>query len=147
MKIYVDADACPVTDIIIEEAKTYQLNVIVVKSYSHFSIKETPQHVTVKYVDDGSDAVDYRIVQMVQRNDLVITQDYGLAALCLEKGCQVMHHVGFIYSKEKINRMLQERHVNAKARKAGVRTKGPKKFTDDQKNSFRMKLRKLLEVH
>ncbi len=145
MKIYVDADACPVTDIIIEEAKTYQIDVIVVKSYSHFSIKETPEHVTVKYVDDGADAVDYRIVEMVLPNDLVITQDYGLAAICLEKDCHVMHHVGFIYSKEKINQMLQERHVNAKARKAGVRTKGPKKFTEDQKNSFRLKLRKLLE--
>ncbi|MFD2656140.1 MULTISPECIES: YaiI/YqxD family protein [Gracilibacillus] len=147
MKIFVDADACPVTEIIIDEARRFLIDVVLVKSYSHFSLQDTPKHVTVKYVDDGADAVDYRIVQMVQRNDLVITQDYGLAALCLEKGCYCLHHVGFTYSKDKINQMLQERHVNAKARKAGIRTKGPKKFTDEQKNSFRMKLRKLLELH
>ncbi|MGN8646983.1 YaiI/YqxD family protein [Gracilibacillus sp. HCP3S3_G5_1] len=145
MKIYVDADACPVTDIVIEETKAFQIDVVVVKSYSHFSMKETPEHVKVKYVDDGADAVDYRIVQMIRPDDLVITQDYGLAALCLEKDCHVMHHLGFTYSKDKINRMLQERHVNAKARKAGLRTKGPKKITEEQKNSFRLKLRKLLE--
>ncbi|MDX8046216.1 YaiI/YqxD family protein [Gracilibacillus sp. S3-1-1] len=145
MNIYVDADACPVTDMIIEEAKLFQLDVVLVKSYSHFSMKETPSHVSIKYVDDGADAADYRIVQMVKHGDVVVTQDYGLAALCLEKGCHVIHHIGFRYTKDKIDQMLQERHINAQARKAGIRTKGPKKFSEEQKNSFRLKLRKLLE--
>ncbi|UOQ47675.1 YaiI/YqxD family protein [Gracilibacillus caseinilyticus] len=146
MKIFVDADACPVVDIIIEEAGRYDLDVVLVRSYSHFSMKDYPKHVEVKYVDDGADAADYQIVRMVSKEDVVITQDYGLAALCLPKGSYVMHHIGFRYTKEKIDRMLQERHLNAKARKAGQRTKGPKKFTEEQKESFRCKFRKLLET-
>ncbi|SHN18309.1 YaiI/YqxD family protein [Gracilibacillus kekensis] len=142
MHIFVDADACPVVDIIIAEANAKEIEVTLVKSYNHFSMKEHPAHVTVKYVDDGADSADYRIVQMIQKNDLVITQDYGLASLCLEKGCFCMHHKGFRYTKEKMDQMLQERHINAKARKAGYRTKGPKKFTEEQKENFRNKLRR-----
>ncbi|GAE91446.1 hypothetical protein JCM21714_395 [Gracilibacillus boraciitolerans JCM 21714] len=108
-------------------------------------MQEYPEHVSIKYVDDGADAADYRIVQLAGKKDLVITQDYGLASLCLEKDCIVLHHKGFRYTKEKMDQMLEERHINAQARKAGLRTKGPKKFSEEQRDSFRIKLRKLLD--
>src|SRR5699024_11138703 len=133
--ILVDADACPVVDIIIEETNKSAIPVMLVKSYSHFSMKEYPKHVSVKYIDDGADAVDYKIVGMVNKEDIVVTQEYGLAALCLQKDYKVLHHVGFAYSRGKIDQMLQERHQSAKARKAGFKTKGPKKLSDEQKNS------------
>ncbi|SER10934.1 hypothetical protein SAMN04487944_101259 [Gracilibacillus ureilyticus] len=144
MRIFVDADACPVTDLIINEAKSFNIQVTLVKSYNHFSLQNYPDHVKVTYVDTGADAADYKIIGMVKPNDLIITQDYGLAALGLEKGCYVLHHVGFFYSKQRIDQMLEERHRNAKARKAGYRTKGPKKLEDSQKENFRKTLRKFL---
>ncbi|WP_163539265.1 YaiI/YqxD family protein [Gracilibacillus sp. YIM 98692] len=146
MYIFVDADACPVVDIIVDEAKKYTIQVKLVRSYSHYSHQDYPSHVSISYVDNGADAVDYHIMGQAQRNDIVVTQDYGLAALALEKGCNVLHHAGFLYTEQKIDRMLQERHVKAKARKAGFRTKGPKKLTDKQKESFRLQLRKLLSI-
>ncbi|MFC4404436.1 YaiI/YqxD family protein [Gracilibacillus xinjiangensis] len=145
MRIYVDADACPVVDTIINEAKTYNTEVILVKSYNHYSLQEYPDHVKVSYVDSGADAADYKIVGLAKQHDLIVTQDYGLAALGLEKGCYVLHHVGFHYTKERIDQMLDERHRKAKARKAGFRTKGPKKLEQTQKESFRNSLRKLLD--
>ncbi|ENH97274.1 hypothetical protein J416_04628 [Gracilibacillus halophilus YIM-C55.5] len=145
MKILVDADACPVVDTIIEEVEPYQLPVTLVRSYNHFSMQMYPSFVTVSYVDSGADAADYKIVQLSTPGDIIVTQDYGLAALGLEQGCTVIHHSGFIYKSERIDQMLQERHINAKARKAGHRTKGPKKLTAEQKMSFRKTLRKLLQ--
>ncbi|GAB2555463.1 YaiI/YqxD family protein [Gracilibacillus alcaliphilus] len=147
MKVIVDADACPVTNIIIEETEGIAIPVTLVKNYNHFSMETYPDHVTVTYVDDGADEADYRIVQLVGSEDIVVTQDYGLASLCLQKDCHVLHHKGFRYRKEKIDQMLQERHMSAKMRKAGKRTKGPKKLTNEDKDSFRNALRKLLPYH
>lgn len=147
MQIIVDADACPVVDIISEEAKKENCQVILVKSYSHFTLKDYPSHVSTKYVDEGADSADYTIVQLARKNDIVVTQDYGLAALCLEKDCHVLHHAGFAYSKAKMDQMLQQRHQNAMMRKAGYRTKGPKKLSAEQKNSFRITLQKLLTAN
>ncbi len=146
MKIIVDADACPVVDHTIAVAKLYEIKVLLVKSYSHFSLVEYPDHVEVSYVDPGHDAADYKIVGLSSANDIIVTQDYGLAALALERGCQVIHHVGFIYSKDKIDQMLEDRHFSAQARKAGLRTKGPKKLKAEQKEHFAKNLRKLCEA-
>ncbi|PWU68720.1 MULTISPECIES: YaiI/YqxD family protein [Gracilibacillus] len=146
MEIYVDADACPVVDTILEEVIGKNITVHLVRSYSHYSHQDYPSFVKVTYVDTGSDAVDYRIIGMAKAKDIIVTQDYGLAALGLEKNCYVIHHIGFLYSKKKIDQMLEERHLKAKARKAGLRTKGPKKLSNDQKESFRHQLRKLIQT-
>ncbi|WP_066193525.1 MULTISPECIES: YaiI/YqxD family protein [Gracilibacillus] len=144
MQIIVDADACPVTDIVIQETAAFHIAVTLVKNYNHFSMEAYPDHVKVTYVDDGADEADYRIVKLAHPGDVVVTQDFGLASLCLQKDCLVLHHKGFLYRKEKIDQMLQERHISAKMRKAGKRTKGPKKLTKEHKESFRSTLRKLL---
>ncbi|MUK89387.1 YaiI/YqxD family protein [Ornithinibacillus sp. L9] len=136
MKIYIDADASPVKDIVIKIAKKAQIPVILVKSFSHFSHDEEIDGVETVYVDTGADAADYRIMKLAQKNDIIITQDYGLASLGLGKGCIVLHHKGFAYTNENIDQLLQTRHASAKARRSGQKTKGPKPFTDQEKKKF-----------
>ncbi|WP_331713698.1 YaiI/YqxD family protein [Lentibacillus sp. JNUCC-1] len=137
MMIFVDADASPVNNIVIEEAQKEGLPVKLVKSINHFSHDEKQPGVETIYVDAGADAADYRITGLVARGDIVITQDYGLASLCLAKGCYVLHHKGFAYTADNIDRLLTMRHAGAKARRAGYKTKGPKALTDEDKNTFR----------
>jgi hypothetical protein len=145
LKIYVDADACPVKDIIIEEAVKRDYLVHLVTSISHFSLQEYPLGVEITYVDNGKEAADYRIMQLAQKHDLVITQDYGLASLALAKGCIVLHHKGFRYTDKNMDSLLQSRYLSAQARKAGQRTKGPKAFTKEDKELFRKRFVRVLE--
>lgn len=137
MKIYVDADACPVKDIIISEATDFGIEVILVSSFSHFSNAEQPSGVKTIYVDSGAEAADYRIVKLVEKGDMIVTQDYGLASLGLAKGIIVLHHKGFRYTNENIDQLLQTRYLSAMARKGGQRTKGPKPFTAEDREQFR----------
>jgi uncharacterized protein YaiI (UPF0178 family) len=137
MKIYVDADACPVKDVIISEASVADIPVILVTSFSHFSNAEQPSGVEIIYVDSGADAADYRIMKLAESGDIIVTQDYGLASLGLAKGCIVLHHKGFAYTNENIDQLLQTRYLSAMARKSGKRTKGPKPFTGEDREQFR----------
>lgn len=145
MKIYVDADASPVNDIVISVAGKIKIPVILVKSFDHFSNQEEADGVETVYVDSGADAADYRIMQLAKRGDVLITQDYGLASLALGKGCIVLHHKGFTYTNDNIDQLLQSRHASAKARRSGHKTKGPKPFTAEDKQKFKTLLVKMLE--
>lgn len=136
MKILVDADACPVKEIIIYETKKLQIPVTLVSSFSHFSSQEYPEHVETVYVEAGPDAADFKIVQLANKEDIIVTQDYGLASLLLPKDCIVLHHKGFEYKSETIDTMLQTRHLSAIARKSGQRTKGPKAMSLEDKEKF-----------
>jgi uncharacterized protein YaiI (UPF0178 family) len=144
MKIYVDADACPVKDIIISEARNAEIPVILVTSFSHYSNVEQPSGVEIIYVDAGADAADYRIMKLAGSGDIIVTQDYGLASLGLAKGCIVLHHKGFSYTNENIDQLLQTRYLSAMARKSGKRTKGPKPFTAEDKEKFRELFKKVI---
>ncbi|MDW4225722.1 YaiI/YqxD family protein [Staphylococcus saprophyticus] len=135
-QVIIDGDACPVTNSIIELTKGTGIFVTVVRSFSHFSTVIQPEHVHIIYVDDGPDAVDYRIVKLVHSDDLVVTQDYGLASLLLNKAKIVMHHKGFIYNQENINTLLEQRHASAQFRKSGGRTKGPAAFAEEDVSKF-----------
>lgn len=145
MVIYVDADACPVKDIIIKEATSFQIPVVLVTSFSHFSNEEDPDGVETIYVDTGADSADYRIMKLAQKKDIIVTQDYGLASLGLAKGCMVLHHKGFAYTNENIDQLLQSRYLNAMARKSGKRTKGPKPFKEEDRRQFTDYFRSILE--
>lgn len=147
MKIYVDADACPVKQEIITVAKQANIPVVMVQSFAHFSHSVYPPEVEMIYVDQGVDATDYRILQLTQPGDLIITQDYGLASLLLAKKCLVLHHKGFMYTEENINHLLQARYVNAQKRKSGQRTKGPKPLTKEDKQTFVELLQQLIIKH
>ncbi|MFC7063785.1 YaiI/YqxD family protein [Halobacillus seohaensis] len=144
MKIYVDADACPVKDIIISESTNEEIPVILVSSFSHYSNLEQQSWVETIYVDSGPDAADYRIMKLAENGDIIVTQDYGLASLALAKGCTVLHHKGFIYTHENIDQLLETRYLSAMARKSGKRTKGPKPFTLEDQENFRGVLKKAI---
>jgi uncharacterized protein len=144
LKIYVDADACPVKDIIISESRNANIPVILVTSFSHYSNAEQPSGVETIYVDAGADAADYRIMKLAAKGDIIVTQDYGLASLGLAKGCTVLHHTGYSYTNENIDQLLQTRYLSAMARKSGKRTKGPKPFTAEDKEKFRELFRRAI---
>ncbi|RPF53384.1 YaiI/YqxD family protein [Aquisalibacillus elongatus] len=144
MKIYVDADACPVKDIIIEESEKRGLPVVLIKSYAHFSNQPEPSHVETIYVDSENEAADYKMMQLVQSNDVVITQDYGLASLLLAKQCTILHHKGFRYTPQKMDTLLHTRYASAMERKSGKRTKGPKALTDHDREKFRKQFLKTI---
>lgn len=147
MVIYVDADANPVQDEIIAIAKERDLSVVLIKSYAHFSYEQLPEHVVVTYVDREKESADMKIVAHAKRGDFVITHDYGLASLCLQKNCIVIHPKGFQYTNEQIDRLLSQRHAQQKARRAGLRTKGPRKMTEADRETFKKLLKTLIDKH
>lgn len=137
IKIMIDSDASPVKDIVIDEAKKHGLKVVLVASYAHYSTKIHPAHVETIYVDSAKEAADYRIMQLLQKDDILITQDYGLASLALGKKAKVLHHKGFEYDNDNIANLLESRYISAQIRKSGKRTKGPKPFTKEDADTFR----------
>ena len=145
MKIFVDADACPVVEIVENIATKYNIPVTLLCDTNHVL---TSDYSEVIVVGAGADAVDYKLISICHRGDIVVTQDYGVAAMVLGKGAFAIHQSGKWYTNENIDQMLMERHLNKKARRASSRNhiKGPRKRTeeDDQRfaESFEKQLRK-----
>lgn len=143
MKILVDADACPVKDIIIAVGNERSIPVEMVASFNH-KIKGGPG-VSVIITDTGPDAADYIIANRVEGEDIVVTQDFGLAALTLGKRGKALSPRGLIFTGENINSLLMQRHVSAKIRRSGGKTKGPSPFCREDRDNFLKSLLKLLE--
>ena len=146
MKIYVDADACPVTRIAEETAKRYGIPVTLLCDTNHVLSSDYSE---VRVIGAGADAVDIALINLCRRGDIVITQDYGVAALALGKGARVIHQSGKWFTNENIDGLLMERHLAKKARRSGKHhLKGPAKRTpeDDQRfaESFERMLREVL---
>jgi uncharacterized protein YaiI (UPF0178 family) len=114
MKILIDADGCPVVDLTIKIGKEYNLDVIIVKNYAH-EIEDN--YATVITVDLSPDSADYYIVNKSEKNDIVVTQDYGLAAMALSKGAICINQNGLIISSENIDQLLTRRHFNQELRR------------------------------
>lgn len=144
MKMIVDADACPVKDIIIDLSADYQVPVVLVSSINHYSLADYPDWVKTIYVEHGPDSADFKIVQIAKAGDIVVTQDYGLASLVLNKGVRTLHHKGFEYTSTNISQLLQTRYLSAQARKGGQRTKGPAPLKDKDRAAFRALLEEVL---
>ena len=142
MRILIDADACPVKEIAIEIAKDYNLEVIMFFDNSH---QYEDDYSTVYILDKGRDSVDFFLLNKLQENDIVVTQDYGLASLSLTKKAHPISQNGTRFSNENIDAFLNRRYINAKARKMNVKVKGPSKRTLDQDNNFYNSLIKLIE--
>ncbi|OJZ30181.1 hypothetical protein BJP11_07015 [Staphylococcus aureus] len=142
--IIIDGDACPVVDSIIDLTTETGIFVTIIRSFSHFSNQLYPPHVSTLYVDDGPDAVDYKIVQLSTKDDIVITQDYGLASLLVDKVLIVMHHNGKIYNSKNIQQLLDKRYINAQTRKQGGRHKGPPPFTKQDQKVFEQSLLRVI---
>lgn len=148
LRIYVDADACPVVSIVEKLARKYEIPVVLLCDTNH--ILES-SYSEVKVIGAGADAVDYALIGLCHKGDIVVTQDYGVAAMALGKGAYAIHQSGKWYTEENIDRMLMERHLAKKARRATKKNhlKGPKKRTseDDERfeASFDMLIQKVLE--
>ena len=115
MRILVDADACPVKDLIVCCAEKYHLEVIMVSDAAHIIFYDKP-FVTSITVDQGADSADLAIANRTAAGDICITQDYGLASLLLAKKATILHPNGFFYTLENIDRMLFERHLSKEMR-------------------------------
>ena len=142
MKIIVDADACPVKDIIKKIAVKYSIPVLMVCDTSHILKDDYCKIITV---DKFADSADIYLINLTEPGDLVITQDYGVATLALGKNAFAISNNGMEYSDENIDKLLFERFLGKKVRRAGKKTKGPKKRTDDDDRCFLAGLLKILD--
>ena len=142
MRILVDADACPVKGIILRLAKRRSIPVTMVIDTSH---ELDDGYSTVITVDKGSDSADYAIIGMATRHDIVVTQDYGLAAMILAKGASVLDQNGMIYTSDNIDSLLERRYIGQKIRRGGGRTKGPRKRVREDDERFEAAFAKILD--
>jgi hypothetical protein len=132
MKIVVDADACPkgVLAICKKQADLNHIELWTVANFNH-QVKST-NHIVV---GNASQEADIKVINISNKGDIVITQDWGLAAMILGKGAAALSPSGKIFRQDNIDFLLEEREIKAKLRRAGGRTKGPRKRTvaDDQR--------------
>ena len=145
MQIYVDADACPVVGIVEKTARKYQIPVTLLCDTNHVL---TSGYSEVIGVGAGADAVDYKLISLCRRGDIVVSQDYGVAAMALGKGAYAIHQSGKWYTDENIDQMLMERHLNKKARRASQKNhlKGPKKRTEEDDERFAQSFEQLIKA-
>ena len=144
MRILIDADACPVVDIAIDIAVENELECILLCDTAHYFNRAGARTIVL---GQGADSVDFALVNMDHKGDIVITQDYGLATLVLSKGGYAMHHSGRMYTEDNIDKLLFERFLSAKVRRNGQRTKNMKKFTEHESEQFRQELTNWIELN
>ena len=142
MNVLIDADACPVVDIAVSLCLQYRTPCVLLCDTAHQILREG---VATLVFDKGADSVDFAIANRVRPGDLVITQDYGLASMCLARNARVMHQDGWEYTPYNISGLLEQRHAAKKFRASGGRTKGPAKRTPAQNTAFAQALEALLQ--
>lgn len=145
MQIYVDADACPVVGIVEKIAERYKIPVTLLCDTNHVLHSNYSE---VIIVGAGADAVDYKLIGICHRGDIVVSQDYGVAAMALGKGAYAIHQSGRWYTNENIDQMLMERHLNGKARRGSHKNhiKGPKKRTKEDDERFAQSFEKMVQM-
>ncbi|HBG75552.1 MAG TPA: YaiI/YqxD family protein [Clostridiales bacterium] len=141
MKILVDADACPVKEILVEEARRRNIPVTMLIDTCHIL---DDGYSTVITVDQGRDSADFRLVNLIQIGDIVVTQDYGVAAVSLARGAKALNQNGLVYSNGNIDRLLDERAIGQKIRRAGGRAGKNRKREKSNDEAFRRALVSLL---
>ena len=142
MTVLVDADACPVTDIAVKLSCKYHAPCLLLCDTAHTLYREGAQTLVF---DKGSDSVDFALVNRVSPGDIVITQDYGLASMCLAKNARILHQDGWEYTQYNISGLMEQRHAAKKFRMSGGRTKGPAKRRPEQDVAFQRALEALLQ--
>ena len=143
MTIYIDADACPVTRIVERVAREHDIPVVLLCDTNHVLGSDYSE---IKVIGAGADAVDIALINLCQRGDIVVTQDYGVAALALGKGAKAIHQSGRWYTDENIDGLLMERHMAKVARRSAKHhLKGPAKRTDEDDRRFEESFRRLIE--
>ena len=145
MQIYVDADACPVVGIVEEIAEKYKIPVTLLCDTNHVLYSE---YSDVIVVGAGADAVDYKLIGVCHKGDIVVSQDYGVAAMALGKGAYAIHQSGRWYTDDNMDQMLMERHLNKKARRSSHKNhiKGSKKRTKEDDERFAQSFEKMIRM-
>lgn len=142
MKVLIDADACPVTGIAVNLCRKHSIPCILLCDTAHTIYKDGAETLVF---DKGSDSVDFALVNRTAPGDIVITQDYGLASMCLGRGVRVLHQDGWEYTLDNISGLMEQRHIAKKHRMSGGRMKGPSKRTKQQDAAFERALQQLLQ--
>ena len=143
MTILIDADGCPVVDLTVQIAAKYKVPVLILCDTAHQVQRDGAQTLTF---DKGPDSVDFALVNRVHPGDLVITQDYGLASMCLARRARVLNQNGLEYTPENIDGLLFRRHENKKLLLAGKYPKGTPKRTKEQDITYRNALGRILQT-
>ena len=141
MRILIDADGCPVVNETIKVAHKFNLESIIFCDTSH---NFDEKNIKVIVVSKEIDAVDFAILNNIEKGDIVITQDYGLASLVLSRNSYAINQSGMVYTNENIDELLYSRYISKKMRNSGARIKGPKKRDKSQDIIFKENLEKLI---
>jgi len=130
MKILVDADGCPVKDIIIKVAKKYNIKVVLIKNICHELYDDYAEIITV---DKGRDVADIMLINNTKEGDIVVTQDYGVAAMAIGKKAMAINQNGWEYNDKNIDELLMKRHIGQEMRRKHKKyaTKIPKRTKED----------------
>lgn len=143
MRVIIDADGCPVVRLAVQICKENNIELILICDTAHvFNI----DGVQTIMVDKGADSADFRLVNLLKAGDIVVTQDYGLAAMCLARKSIVVSQNGMIYDDKNIDSLLLARHTAKKIRNAGGRIKGNTKRTPEQDEEFVRVFKKLISM-
>ena len=142
MKIFIDADGCPVVNETISLCKEFKKECIIICDTAHQIERDGATTITV---EKGADSADFRLVNMLSKGDVAVTQDYALAAMGLSRGARIINQNGLEYTDKNIDSLLMQRFVAKKVRNAGGRLKGPSKRTKEQTEAFVRTLRRILE--
>ncbi len=142
MRIFVDADGCPVVEETVRLARRYRVDCVLLCDTAHQLERAGAETVTVS---QGADSVDFALVNRVTAGDLVVTQDYGLAAMCLARGARVLHQDGLEYTDENIGGLLAARQQAGRLRRGRFRIRGPKRRKPAQDAAFVAALEAILK--
>ena len=142
MKILIDADGCPVVDLTVRLAAKHGAECVILCDTAHEFNREGAQTVVV---EKGADSVDFKLVNLVREGDIVVTQDYGLAAMCLARKAVPLSQNGMVYTDKNIDQLLFTRYVSKKIRNSGGRLKGPSKRKPEQDKAFEKALERLIK--
>ena len=142
MKVLIDADGCPVVDIAVSLCRQGAIDCVLLCDTAHQMHRDGARTLVF---DKGADSVDFALVNRVSPGDLVITQDYGLASMCLARRARVLHQDGWEYTEHNIQALLFQRSESRKYRASGGRIKGPAKRRPEQDQAFREALKRLLQ--
>ena len=141
--VLIDADGCPVVDLTIRICRAQGIPVLILCDTAHRIERDGAETMVF---DKGTDSVDFALVNRVRPGDVVITQDYGLAAMCLSRRAQVLNQNGLEYTAENIDGLLEQRHYNKKLLRAGKHLKGPAKRTKEQDEAFGVAMEGMLKT-
>lgn len=143
MRVLIDGDGCPVVDIAVKLCQTYRTECVILCDTAHEIHRDGILTLTF---DKGADSVDFAIANRILPGDLVITQDYGLASMCLARDACAIHQDGWEYNQWNIDALLFQRHESKKYRASGGRIKGPAKRTAQQDKTFQAALESILKT-